>query len=195
MESSEKLKQELETILTPLGVTWEEQETSEPQKQKKNEVQITCLYSTKDAFLWNELQNYLNVFKYRCRDTTYWQVHGITNEVSLAGDATIADPIKEALEQADIIIIGLSIDLALCLYEHGRSIYDQLVKRTHGPGCPEMITVLFRAMIWQDDELPLRPTIPTNRPLASKKHRDVVYVHICRIVEETIQDILSGDDQ
>lgn len=181
-----RLDRELEAILTPLGVKREGvQEISRPRHNE--DLHITCLYSHKDKALWTELQQYLDLLKRRYCSISTWHAHEINNFLSM-NDPQVADRIKRDITRADIVLLGLSVDLAISLYEQGRYIYHLLVRRIHDQLCqPEIITILLRAIAWEDDHLPLQPTVPDDGQIGGRRNRDVAYVQVSQAVELAIE--------
>ena len=177
----DRLDQELDAILAPLGV--EQKETAEQQ----HAMHIMCLYSNTDATLWYELERYLALLKHRYHSMLYWHSHRITNHPSLCADPWVAERIKRDIARADIVLLGLSVDLALCLLDHGRLTYQQLIERTEDPADgPEILPILFRETPWQDEQLPLRPTNPA-RPIARSRNRDQAYMQVSSALEAAIE--------
>jgi hypothetical protein len=168
---------------------------------EKRLVQVTMLVHSKDSELWNELTLHLCTLE---RQRQYQQVLWNTYELRgwSAYHATdlwgtrfyLENGVKSLiadLGQADIIVIGLSVDL-LDLLQGIEGIYPTLMQKSLD-GSTSLLLVGLRASVVRDEWLKKLPVFPgSGEPVSPCQHRDGMYVEVAEAIERAIDQRRSA---
>lgn len=175
-----RLDQERDTLLAALGVGREKAQ----QAERQNSWHVTCLYDRKDAALWRELQQHLDLLK--CQSSTIISWH--THTMLWMSDPQVADPIRKDIHRASIVLLGLSIDFLSSLYGEARNVYAMLVQRAGEQSRPvSILPIRLRPVLWEDVNLHTCAMVPGNKAIGERKHRDSAYIEVVQAVQAVIE--------
>ncbi len=189
---ADQLDRELHELLKSLNVEQESSGTPE------DRITVACLYHKADRRDWQRLEQHL--------EAVQWQIqkHCILTCTSDEGNpkepSHIAHMKKAAehIENAHILLVGLSVDMQLLLqqqphlYETLQSKLAQAKQVRNAWGQPPYVAgIRMKETLWEDSELYGMEFLPRFTTLANQHHKDATCVEIARQVRDWISEILD----
>lgn len=187
---TDRLERELDELL---GKLYAEQEPSSTQLEG---ITVACLYHKADKRDWKRLEQHFAALQWQIRQrvSLTW-----TSDEGNPTEPSHIERIIQAIENAHIVIVGLSVDMQLLL-QREEHLYEALLKKLEQVrqtgrvwGQPPFIAgIRMKASLWHDsDGIEL---LPRYQKILAGQQKDEACVEIAYQIREWIDEILSERD-
>jgi hypothetical protein len=189
-----KVDRELEEVLHPLGVQVEStaEEEENENEHHKAPLLVVSLYDKHDAAIWKLLQQHINVLIRHYGNTIRWHTYEVQNETWLRSEVQ-RNKMIEQLQQAHLILLGMSIDLLDTLYGKGNFLYDVLASLHPPYSWPNsyLFPIILRTISLKHVELKMLNRAPCMYDaIAGAKNKDAACVEVTTHIERAIETIV-----
>lgn len=195
---ADRLDRELGEILKPLDVEMELSNTS----SVAGDIMVACFYHIADNRDWGRLQQHLEVVQWQFRQQSQREMtlnifeydpKDVVCEMLLA-------KVINAIDQAHIVLLGLSVDMQLVLQQHLK-IYSTVllkleqVKQVRGSyqSVPQYVAgIRIKEILWDEEQFSSMEMLPPyQQTLAAQQRKDTICVAIARQVLEWAENIAA----
>jgi hypothetical protein len=189
---TDRLNQELNDLLGELHVEVEES------SHQPTRIALVCLSHRADRQDWQRVAQHLDVLRRQASQQLTCEITKASFECN-PGYALHIDKATQAVAQADIIVIGLSVDMQLLLQTHEELATLLLVKlkeskcphKTWGEG-PYLLGVRMRALFLENSPFARMELLPPSYALAGQHQKDETCVEVARQIQTWVEDLLEA---
>jgi len=155
---------------------------------------VVCLYDKRDSTLWELLRQHLVPLFAFYEPMVQVIICEVENKLRLQRDLEPTG-IGTHLQEAHLILLGMSSDLVATLFGHGRFVYEQLQAVT-APSFwldKHLLPIMLRTVSLAHVDLRLLRSMPQGyKAISGSRDKDVVCAEITHLLERTIQKMLQS---